>query len=83
MKRIVIIGAGPSGLTAGLELVNRGYAVTILEATDAIGGISRTWVPRTSLPEASAGLIDRAGSDNENSITKQNRPPVSRQAGRR
>ncbi len=40
--RIVIIGAGPSGLTAGLELISKGYQVTILEATDAIGGISQT-----------------------------------------
>ncbi len=42
MKSIVIIGAGPSGLTAGLELIRKGYEVTILEATDAIGGISQT-----------------------------------------
>ena len=41
-KNIFIIGAGPSGLTAGLELVKKGYKVTILEATDAIGGISQT-----------------------------------------
>ncbi len=39
---IVIIGAGPSGLTAGLELIKKGCQVTILEATDTIGGISRT-----------------------------------------
>ena len=44
MKRIVIIGAGPAGLTAAYELLklNKGYEVTILEATDAIGGIART-----------------------------------------
>ncbi|MDO5477230.1 MAG: NAD(P)/FAD-dependent oxidoreductase [Eubacteriales bacterium] len=42
MKKIVIIGAGPSGLTAGLELIRKGYEVTILEASDAIGGISQT-----------------------------------------
>lgn len=39
---IVIIGAGPSGLTAGLELVKKGYEVTVLEATNSIGGISKT-----------------------------------------
>ncbi|WP_343624700.1 NAD(P)/FAD-dependent oxidoreductase [Roseateles puraquae] len=39
----LIIGAGPAGLTAGLELLRAGYPqVTILEATDAIGGISKT-----------------------------------------
>lgn len=40
--KVIIIGAGPSGLTAGLELLKKGYEVTILEATDAIGGISQT-----------------------------------------
>lgn len=39
---VIIIGAGPSGLTAGLELIKKGYDVIILEATDAIGGISQT-----------------------------------------
>lgn len=39
---IIIIGAGPSGLTAGLELQKKGYNVTILESTDSIGGISQT-----------------------------------------
>lgn len=44
MKKVVIIGAGPAGLTAGYELVKRSdeYEVVILEATDAIGGISKT-----------------------------------------
>lgn len=43
MKPVVIIGAGPAGLTAGLELLRAGHPqVTILEASDALGGISRT-----------------------------------------
>lgn len=41
-KKIIIIGAGPSGLTAAFELVKRGYKVTVLEATKNIGGISQT-----------------------------------------
>lgn len=41
-QRAVIIGAGPAGLTAGLELARRGHEVTVLEASDAVGGISRT-----------------------------------------
>lgn len=40
--RILIIGAGPAGLTAGLELVRNGFDVTIAEAGDKVGGISRT-----------------------------------------
>lgn len=39
---IIIIGAGPAGLTAALELIKKGHSVTILEATDTIGGISQT-----------------------------------------
>ena len=44
MKRIVIIGAGPAGATAAYELSkNPGeYEIVVLEASDSIGGISRT-----------------------------------------
>ena len=49
MKKVVIIGAGPAGITAGYELLKkRGegsseeYEVVILERTGQIGGISRT-----------------------------------------
>jgi protoporphyrinogen oxidase len=42
-KRAIIIGAGPAGLTAGLELLRRSdVQPIILEASDEIGGISRT-----------------------------------------
>ncbi len=43
MKKIIIIGAGPAGLTAAYELLKtKEYEVTVLEATDRIGGISQT-----------------------------------------
>ena len=42
-KKVLIIGAGPAGLTAGFELLKRGFKVTILEAEkEFVGGISRT-----------------------------------------
>ena len=42
-KRAIIIGAGPAGLTAALELLRRtNIRPIILEASDEIGGISRT-----------------------------------------
>lgn len=43
-KKVIIIGAGPAGLTAAYELLkkNEGYEVIILEETDCIGGISKT-----------------------------------------
>ena len=44
MKKVVIIGAGPAGLTAAYELLKKheGYTVTVLEKSDSIGGISKT-----------------------------------------
>lgn len=45
MKKIVIIGAGPAGLTAAYELLKRDpeqFDITILEESDRIGGISQT-----------------------------------------
>lgn len=39
---IAIVGAGPAGLTIGYLLAKRGYAVTIVEGTDMVGGISQT-----------------------------------------
>jgi protoporphyrinogen oxidase len=42
-RKAIIIGAGPAGLTAGLELLRRSDIVpVILEASGEIGGISRT-----------------------------------------
>jgi protoporphyrinogen oxidase len=42
-KKAIIIGAGPAGLTAGLEFLRRSDIVpVILEASQEIGGISRT-----------------------------------------
>jgi len=39
---VVIIGAGPAGLTAAYELGKRGVTTTVLEADGVVGGISRT-----------------------------------------
>ena len=39
---VVIIGAGPAGLTAAYELARRGRVATVLEADEVVGGISRT-----------------------------------------
>ena len=41
---VLIIGAGPAGLTAAYELGKRGATCTVLESDDVVGGISRTVV---------------------------------------
>ena len=44
MQRVVIIGAGPAGLTAACELSKYPdkFQITVLEESDALGGISKT-----------------------------------------
>lgn len=44
MKKVIIIGAGPAGLTAADKLLDykEEYEVTILEESHEIGGISKT-----------------------------------------
>jgi protoporphyrinogen oxidase len=41
-SRTVVIGAGPAGLTAAYQLAKAEHPVTVLEAGDVVGGISRT-----------------------------------------
>jgi len=44
-RKVVVIGAGPAGLTAAWELVSRSdFEVTVLEKSAEIGGLSRTVV---------------------------------------
>jgi protoporphyrinogen oxidase len=40
--RVVIIGAGPAGLTAAYQLAKSGHTSTVLESDSVVGGISRT-----------------------------------------
>src|SRR3954447_4238717 len=40
--QIIIIGAGPAGLTAAYELSRHGHTGTIIESDDVVGGIART-----------------------------------------
>ena len=45
MKKVVIIGAGPAGITAAFQLLKNTkdeYEIIILEESNEIGGISRT-----------------------------------------
>ena len=39
---VVVIGAGPAGLTAAYELTKRHVPVTVVEGDAMVGGISRT-----------------------------------------
>ena len=49
-KRVLIVGAGPSGLSAGYHLARLGHAVTICEAGPLAGGMLRFGIPKYRLP---------------------------------
>jgi protoporphyrinogen oxidase len=42
LSDVVIVGAGPAGLTAAYELLRHGVRSTVLESDSVVGGISRT-----------------------------------------
>nr|CAB98166.1 putative corticosteroid binding protein [Brassica napus] len=46
-KKVIVIGAGPAGLTAARHLQRQGFSVTVLEARSRVGG--RVYTDRSSL----------------------------------
>jgi len=59
-ERIAIIGSGPCGLTAAMDLVKQGYSVTVFESLPVAGGMLRVGVPEYRLPSA---IVDREVQD--------------------
>jgi NADPH-dependent glutamate synthase beta subunit-like oxidoreductase len=49
-KRVLVIGAGPSGLCAAYHLTRLGHQVTIREAGPMTGGMMRFGIPKYRLP---------------------------------
>jgi glutamate synthase (NADPH/NADH) small chain len=49
-KKVAIVGAGPAGLTAAFDLAKQGHAVTVYEALDKPGGMTRWGIPEYRLP---------------------------------
>ncbi|OEJ66209.1 NAD(P)-binding protein [Magnetovibrio blakemorei] len=49
-KRVLVVGAGPSGLSAAYHLRRLGHAVTIREAGPMAGGMMRFGIPKYRLP---------------------------------
>jgi len=49
-KKVLIIGAGPSGLSAAYHLARLSHSVTIYEAGPRAGGMMRFGIPRYRLP---------------------------------
>jgi formate dehydrogenase beta subunit len=49
-KKVVVVGAGPAGLTAAFYLAKKGHAVTVHEALPEGGGMMRVGIPEYRLP---------------------------------
>ena len=49
-KKVAIIGAGPAGLTAAMDLVRLGHKVKIFESLSVAGGMMRVGIPPHRLP---------------------------------
>ena len=49
-KRVLVVGAGPSGLSAAYHLTRLGHQVTIHEAGPMVGGMMRFGIPTYRLP---------------------------------
>ncbi|NVM56059.1 MAG: NAD(P)-binding protein, partial [Candidatus Helarchaeota archaeon] len=57
-KEILIIGAGPAGLVAAINLNREGFKVVVREKQDSVGG-DPGWHPSVhTTPVAAPGLYD-------------------------
>lgn len=50
-KHVAVIGSGPAGITAALQLAQRGCHVTIFEQKSEIGGVLQYGIPEFRLPK--------------------------------
>lgn len=49
-KRVLVVGAGPAGLSAAYHLRRMGHAVHVMEAAEQAGGMMRYGIPKYRLP---------------------------------
>lgn len=55
-KKVAVIGAGPAGIAAAIQLASAGYGVTVFEWHSKIGGIMQYGIPEFRLPKS---LLER------------------------
>lgn len=55
-KKVAIVGSGPAGLAAAMQLNRRGHSVTVYERSDRLGGLLMYGIPNMKLDKS---VIDR------------------------
>lgn len=55
-KKVAVVGSGPSGLAAAMQLNKRGHLVTVYERNDRVGGLLRYGIPNMKIDKK---VIDR------------------------
>lgn len=55
-KKVLVVGAGPSGISAAYHLARLGHSVTVRDAGEKPGGMMRYGIPSYRLPR---GVLDR------------------------
>ncbi len=55
-KKVSVVGSGPAGLAAAVQLTKAGHEVTVYERDDKIGGLLRGGIPDFKLEK---NVIDR------------------------
>ena len=84
-KRVLVVGAGPSGLSAAWHLARRGHTVVIHEAGPMAGGMMHFGIPKYRLPrEVLDAEIERiAAARRRDRPQSQGRRPHGREGGGR
>ncbi len=64
-EKVAVIGGGPSGMACALDLRKAGYAVTLFEGRDRLGGMLYSGVPAYRLSkevlEREVSIVEKAG----------------------
>lgn len=58
VQRVLIVGGGPSGMTAALCLANQGLPVTLVEKEKELGGIASRWLNQHYSGESIKNKVD-------------------------
>jgi NADPH-dependent glutamate synthase beta subunit-like oxidoreductase len=84
-KRVLVVGAGPSGLSAAYHLRRLGHEVTIRDAGERAGGMMRYGIPKYRLPrdvlEAEVDRVLGLGIELESGVRVENAEEAMRKGG--